>query len=56
MGVPESTVKLLVGHDRDSMTYGHYSKGERVNLRNAINRLNYGPEIMEAIRRIPLGD
>jgi integrase len=25
--VAESTVKLLVGHKRTSMTYGHYSKG-----------------------------
>ena len=49
-GVPESTVKLLVGHARDSMTFGHYSNGERVSLRAAINRLDYGAEIMDAIR------
>jgi integrase len=36
--VAESTVKLLVGHKRTSMTYGHYSKGQRVNLRSAIER------------------
>jgi integrase len=48
-GVPESTCKLLVGHARESMTYGHYSKGERVDLRRAIEMLDYGTEIMEAI-------
>jgi len=47
--VAESTVKLLVGHKRQSMTYGHYSKGQRVNLRKAIERVDYGPKIMEAI-------
>jgi integrase len=48
--VPESTVKLLVGHSRKgSMTYGHYSKGERVNLRKAIEKLNYGAGVMKAI-------
>jgi len=45
-GVPESTVKLLVGHKRASMTYGRYSKGERVNLRRAIERAKYSEEIM----------
>lgn len=49
-GVPESTVKLLVGHSRKgSMTYGHYSKGDRVPLREAIERLDYGTEVMKAI-------
>ncbi|MHC2514142.1 site-specific integrase [Bradyrhizobium diazoefficiens] len=44
--VAESTVKLLVGHKRTSMTYGHYSKGQRVNLREAIKKVDYGVEIM----------
>jgi integrase len=48
--VPESTVKLLVGHKRASMTYGHYSKGERVKLREAIETLDYGPKIMGVIQ------
>jgi integrase len=48
--VPESTVKLLVGHARDSMTFGHYSKGERVKLRDAINRLRFNPTVMSAIQ------
>ena len=47
--VAESTAKLLVGHKRESMTYGHYSKGQRVNLRNAIEKVDYGPKIMTAI-------
>lgn len=33
---------------RESMTYGHYSKGERVNLRAAIDKLDYGEEIYGA--------
>jgi integrase len=47
--VAESTAKLLVGHKRESMTYGHYSKGQRVNLRSAIEKVDYGPEVMKAI-------
>ena len=47
--VAESTAKLLVGHKRVSMTYGHYSKGQRVNLRKAIEKLDYGETIMKAI-------
>jgi integrase len=46
----ESTVKLLVGHKRTSMTYGHYSKGQRVKLRKVIGLLNYGPMVMKALR------
>lgn len=49
-GVAESTTKLLVGHKRESMTYGHYSKGERVKLREAIEALDYGAGVMKAIR------
>jgi integrase len=51
--VLESTVKLLIGHKRDSMTYGHYSKGARVDLRNAIDRLTYSVDVMELIRQRP---
>ena len=47
--VAESTVKLLVGHKRTSMTYGLYSKGQRVNLRKAIDKVEYGETIMKAI-------
>jgi integrase len=48
--VPESTTKLIVGHARHSMTYGHYSQGDRVNLRNAINELHYSSKLMRLIR------
>ena len=51
--VPESTVKLIVGHKRQSMTFGHYSKGTRVNLREASNKLAYNPEIMTLIEVRP---
>ncbi len=47
--VPEPTVKLLVGHKRVSLTFGHYSKGDRVALREAIKRLNYDAGVMELI-------
>jgi integrase len=50
LGVPESTTKLLVGHERGgSMTYGHYSEGALVDLRTAIERLVYSPKVMAAI-------
>lgn len=32
-----------------SMTYGLYSKSQRVNLRKAIDKLDYGPEVIKAI-------
>jgi integrase len=48
--VPESTTKLIVGHARQSMTYGHYSKGLRVKLRKSINKLRYASAIMRLIR------
>jgi integrase len=48
--VPESTTGLLIGHRRASLTYGHYSKGERVKLRSAIDKLRYSPEVMRLIR------
>lgn len=32
-----------------SMTYGHYSKGQRVNLRSAIEKLDYGKAVMSAL-------
>jgi hypothetical protein len=39
-----------IGHKRASLTYGHYSKGERVKLRKAIEKLKYPPEVMRLIR------
>ncbi len=49
--VPESTTKLIVGHARLSMTYGHYSKGQRVQVREAINKLPYANTVMRLIRK-----
>jgi integrase len=51
--VPEPTVKLLVGHKRSSLTYGHYSKGTRVELRQAIEKLAYSAEVMQLLERAP---
>lgn len=43
-GVPESTVKLIVGHSRQgSMTYGLYSPGPNFEkLREGVRRVTYG--------------
>jgi integrase len=51
-GVPESTTQLIIGHKRQSLTYGHYSQGERLRkeLRGYINRLRYSDEVMRLIR------
>jgi integrase len=48
--VPESTTKLIIGHARQSMTYGLYSKGRRVQLRQAINKLHYASGVMRLIQ------
>ena len=48
--VPESTTKLIIGHKRPSLTYGHYSKGERV--REHINKLHYSRDVMRLIRGV----
>jgi integrase len=53
--VPESTIKLIVGHARQSLTYGLYSKGQRVPLRDAINKLRYSSGVMKLIRSTPDG-
>lgn len=48
--VPESTTQIIVGHARPSLTYGHYSKGERVTVRESINKLHYASRVMRLIR------
>lgn len=48
--VPESTTKLIIGHARSSLAYGHYSKGERVKLRKAVNKLHYSSDVMKLTR------
>jgi integrase len=49
--VPESTIKLIIGHARPSLTFGGYSKGERVRLREVINKLHYPNSVMRLIRK-----
>jgi integrase len=49
--VPESTTKLIVGHARPSLTFGGYSKGERVRLRKVINKLRYPDSVIRLIRK-----
>lgn len=42
-GIPEPTSKLLTGHARASLTYGHYSKGLPVaELAKAVAKITYG--------------
>jgi integrase len=48
--VPESTAKLLIGHKRSSLTYGHYSKGTRVALRKHINKVRHSEAVMRLLR------
>ncbi|WP_337957420.1 DUF6538 domain-containing protein [Phreatobacter oligotrophus] len=50
-GVPVSTVKLLVGHRRDDITFGRYSRGKRVDLRKAMDQLSYSPKVIELIQK-----
>jgi integrase len=54
--VPESTVKLLVGHARQSLTYGHYSSGAGVDLRKAMARLKYSEEVARLIAQQGTGE
>lgn len=44
--VPVGVVKMIVGHERGDLTYGHYSKGDLVDLQAAIAELHYSPEVM----------
>jgi integrase len=48
--VLETTAKLIVGHKRASLTFGGYSKGVRVDLRAAVNKLAYSADVMNLIR------
>jgi integrase len=42
-GIPESTVKLLVGHSRPSLTYGRYSPGrEFEGLKKEVAKVTFG--------------
>jgi integrase len=48
--VPESTTKLLIGHKRSSLTYGHYSKGDRLKLRKYVSKVRYAEAVMKLIQ------
>jgi len=48
--VPLSTIELIIGHARQSLAFGGYSKGQRVQLRDAINKLHYSSDVMRLIR------
>jgi integrase len=48
--VPLSTIQLIVGHARQSLALGVYSKGQRVQLRDAINKLHYSADVMRRIK------
>jgi integrase len=52
--IPESTVQLIIGHARASMTYGLYSKGRRLELRKVIDQISYSARVMDAIDRTPI--
>jgi integrase len=49
--VPPSTIELIIGHARQSLALGVYSKGQRVQLRDAINKLHYAANVMRLIRK-----
>jgi integrase len=55
VGVPVSTIQLLIGHSRKK-TMGVtaiYTQGQRVNLRDAINKLRYSRAVMKLIEQPP---
>lgn len=42
-GIPEPTIKQVVGHSRSSLTYGLYSRGVDLKLlRRAVNKVDFG--------------
>jgi integrase len=49
--VPLSTIELIIGHARQSLALGGYSKGQRVQLRDAVNKLHYAADVMRLIRK-----
>ncbi len=45
-GIPLTTVQLLVGHKRGNITFGRYSKGMLVDLRAAVEKLDWSDEVV----------
>lgn len=52
VGVPLSTAQLIVGHSRQSITYGHYSKGSWELIESGITQLTFGPADALAIKLV----
>lgn len=51
-GIPESTAQQIVGHKKQSMTYGLYSKGVKMDvLSEAVQKVTYGCEVDRCIDR-----
>lgn len=50
-GVAVDTIKLLIGHKRTDITLGTYSKGMFVDLRAAVEKLEYQSDIVELINQ-----
>lgn len=51
--VPESTVKLLVGHERQSLTYGGYSGDVSDAVKaKAVATVSYGKEVDQLVRKV----
>ncbi len=48
-GIPVDTTKLLIGHKRTDITHGLYSKGAYVDLRSAVEKLEYPADIVVLI-------
>ena len=50
--IPESTVKLIVGHKRSSLTYGLYSPGLQLStLAKELNKITFGKTLDLHVRR-----
>ncbi len=50
-GVYRDTIKLLVGHKRDDITLGTYSKGQYVDRREAAEKLKYPVKVTKLINK-----
>jgi integrase len=51
--VPVTTIQLLIGHKRKSLALTTYSTGARVDLREAIEKLQYSKDLDRLIRQPP---
>jgi integrase len=52
-GVPENIAQQIIGHAKQSLTYGLYSHGVKMEtLRDAVERVSYGPEVDRLAREL----